>query len=415
MKLTEDSVKKLRATTKRQHIYDDASRGFGVRVEAAALGGRMNYFWRAKVDGQVFYKSLGECGITPLKQARENARRYAGQALDWKVGGYLPEQNPFRKKKPAKATAAAKVPTFAELRDAYCLQHVREHANRPDLAERRVLDLCKYLKDWNSRAIDSIGVADVLAVKNAQGQHRVTANRVVEFLRALYNWSAKSVDGKINFWPVAANPAKDVSRYKEVPRERFIRPSELGKFNEALKDEPDRDLRDFIVISLGTGARRNNVLSMRWEDLTWESQSWHIPLAKNGEGYDVALLDVVMKVLERRRAEIAESTPFVFPADSSTGHRVDVKKRWQVFRVRAGVPDLKIHDLRRTTGSMIAMAGQGLPAVAEALGHRSLASTKIYARFDEQKVREAREAGQKKMVSMMRQAKKRNGRKLLTS
>jgi integrase len=84
-----------------------------------------------------------------------------------------------------------------------------------------------------------------------------------------------------------------------------------------------------------------------------------------------------------------------------------VKKKWQEFRKRAGVPDLRVHDLRRTCGSYLAMSGVGLPAVAQALGHKSLDSTKIYARFDTSAVRLAREAGQQTMITMMRKAKRR--------
>jgi integrase len=410
MNLTEKAVASLKATEKRQHIYDDQGGGFGVRIEAARLGGRANYFWRAKVNRQVFYKALGEVGIAALKQARDNARTLAGKAITWKAAGYPADTNPFEVKKAEEKKEPAKCPTFLELREAYLLRHVREHASRPDKAEIRVLQLCKYVKAWNDRAIDSITVEDVLAVKNAQGNHRHTSNRIVEFLRALFNWSARSTDGKINFWKVE-NPARDVSRYKEVARERFLLPEELARFNEALKKEPDADLRDFIVISLNTGARRGDVLSMQWQDILWEANSWTIPKPKNSVPYTISLLPVVMEVLKRRRAEITDDEPFIFPSHGRTGHIVDVKKRWQEFRVRAGVPDLHVHDLRRTCGSYLAMSGVGLPAVGQALGHKSLASTQIYARFDSAAVRDARELGQKKMVQMMRSARRRVARK----
>lgn len=406
MNLTEKSVASLKAANERQHFYDDEGGGFGVRVEAARLGGRANYFWRAKVNGQVFYRALGECGIVSLRDARDNARALVGKAITWKAAGYPPDANPFEVKKSEVKKEAAKCPTFLELREAYLLRHVREHANRPEKAEMRVLQLSKYVEAWNNRPIDSITIEDVLAVKNTQGNHRHAANRIMEFLRALFNWSAKSTDGKVNFWKVA-NPAKDVSRYKESPRERFLLPEELLKFNEALKKEPDADLRDFIVISLNTGARRGDVLSMRWEDVLWEASSWRVPKPKNATPYQISLLPIVMEVLKRRRAEISDDEPFVFPGHGRTGHLVDVKKRWQEFRKRAGVPDLRVHDLRRTCGSYLAMSGVGLQAVGQALGHKSMASTQIYARFDSSAVRSAREAGQQTMVQMMRKAQRR--------
>jgi integrase len=412
MNLTEKSVSQLKATDKRQHIYDATGGGFGVRIEAADLGGRASYFWRAKVHGRAVYKSLGEVGIVTLKEGRDEAKKLAGMAIVWKNKGYPADQNPFTVKKSEKPQARTQCPTFQQLRDAYLLHRIREHSGRPDKAEALVLERCKYLEAWNDRPIDSITTEDVLAVKNGQGNHRVTANRIVGVVSALFAWSAKSIDGKINFWNVA-NPAKDVSRYKEKPRERFLLPEELGKFNEALKKEPDQDLRDFIVVSLNTGARRSDVFSMRWSDVLWEMKSWRVPQPKNATPYEVTLLPVVMEVLKRRRAEIEENEAYVFPGYGRTGHLVDLKKRWQEFRKRAGVPDLRIHDLRRTCGSYLAMSGVGLQAVGQALGHKSLASTQIYARFDTSAVRQAREAGQATMVAMMRKATRRIAGKVL--
>ena len=407
MNLTEKAVAGLKSGPKRIQHYDDAGGSFGVRVESAKLGGRLNYFFRKKVGGRVYYKSLGECGIVALREARDQAHTLSAKAIAWKNAGYPADANPFARRADINTKpVAAKCPTFRELLDAYCIQHIRQHSHRPERAELRVLALAKYLRSWNDRGIDTITVGDVLQVKNAQGDHRHQANRIIEFLRALFNWSAKSTDGKINFWKVE-NPAKDVSRYKEVPRERFIRPEELAKFNEELKAEPDADLRDFIVLALNTGARRGDVLSMAWTDILWEAHSWRVPQPKNATPYEISLLPVVMEVLKRRRAEIADSEPYVFPGDGRTGHLVDVKKRWQEFRKRAGVPDLRVHDIRRSCGAFLAMAGVGLPAVGQALGHKSLQSTQIYARFDNTAVRDARELGQKKMIKMMKQAQRR--------
>ena len=416
MNLTEKSVSNLKAGPKRIQHYDDQGGGFGVRIEAKHLGGRANYFFRKKVGGRVYYKSLGEVGIVALREARDQAHTLSAKAIAWKNAGYPADACPFARLTSESKHVTAKCPTFAELRDAYCQQHIRPHSNKPERAELRVLALAKYLKDWNSRPIDSIGVEDVLAVKAAQGKHHHMANRITEFVRSIFNWSARSRDGKINFWKVE-NPAANVSRYKEVPRERFVRPEELAAFNETLKSETNTDLADFIVISLNTGARKLDVLSMKWEDLLWEMNNWRVAAPKNGVAYEVALLPAVMQVLKRRRAELADNQPFVFPGVGRTGHLMDMKKPWQQFRQKAGVPDLHIHDMRRTTGAFAAMAGVGLPAVAQLLGHKSLQSTAIYARFDTSATRDARELGQAKMVAMMHQAKKRisAGRKSLTA
>ena len=125
------------------------------------LAAERNYFWRAKVGGEVFYRSLGECGIVPLKQARDQSRELAAKAIAWKNAGYPADANPFVRAPRCTKAVAAKCPNFQQLLDAYCIQHIREHANKPERAELRVLALAKYLKDWNSRPIDTIAVEDV--------------------------------------------------------------------------------------------------------------------------------------------------------------------------------------------------------------------------------------------------------------
>lgn len=195
-----------------------------------------------------------------------------------------------------------------------------------------------------------------------------------------------------------------------------MQPDELARFNDLLRKETHTDLRDFLTLCLNTGARRSDIFSMRWADIQWERELWQVPFPKNGEAYDVSLLPAALIILKRRRGEIPESQQFVFPGVGRTGHLTDLKKQWHEFRKAAGIPDIRLHDLRRTTGSYLSIAGTNLPTIAAALGHRSLQSVEIYARLNNEAVRSARETGQKKMISMMHEAKRRiatHKRKLL--
>jgi integrase len=79
----------------------------------------------------------------------------------------------------------------------------------------------------------------------------------------------------------------------------------------------------------------------------------------------------------------------VFPGNGGTGHLVEPKKAWQRIRNRAGVPDVRLHDLRRTLGSWLAGQGYSLPLIGRALNHTNVATTQIYARLNLDPVREA--------------------------
>jgi len=411
MVLTEKVIQKLKPGAKREQYMDDSQSGFGLRVDA---DGRKSFFWYAKVNGKPRFRALGEFPVVTLKEARTAAQEWTGIAAAWKHAGY-PEPDPFEKTPSAEP---AGIPTVRDLIEAYIERHVREEANNPAQAEYEVRGLAKYFADWLDRPVDAITIKDTVALKeqilrnakdstHARSGGKYQANRVLERLRAIYNWSAKSEDGKTNFWPIERNPARDIKYFDEDDRERFLSPEELLRFDEQLEKEPSAELRDFLVLALGTGARKENILSAKWADISLDLANWHIPISKSGESYEVKLTARPLKVLERRRKETPTSEPFVFPAHSKSGHRVDLKKEWKRFRERAELPDFRMHDLRRTHGSYMAISGVSLQQIGAALGHRSLQSTEIYARLQQQAVTEAREAGERKMLELKAAAKKR--------
>src|SRR6266581_2294818 len=112
MNLTEKLIAKLVPGKKRAQYPDKDVTGFGVRVEP---NGRKSYYWYAKVRGVPRFRALGEFNVTPLKDARDEARKLAGIGSTWKQSGYAGD-DPFEKKESAKP---ASVPTFGELVNAY--------------------------------------------------------------------------------------------------------------------------------------------------------------------------------------------------------------------------------------------------------------------------------------------------------
>jgi integrase len=235
------------------------------------------------------------------------------------------------------------------------------------------------------------------------------------------------------------NPATRIEPFAEAKRDRFLQRGELPRFFAALAADPNDDFRDFIVLSLLTGARRGNVLGMRWVDVRLDDAVWRIPAAqaKAGEAIDVALVPEAVTILETRRAQAADRdppAPFVFAAESATGYMTPPKKRWAalldrieldelVARIRAAdgafewandgkesleralvrareladdlkidragarLEDLRLHDLRRSLGSWQAKTGASLAIIGKTLGHRTPSATAIYARLDIDPVR----------------------------
>ncbi|HKQ86886.1 MAG TPA: tyrosine-type recombinase/integrase, partial [Candidatus Acidoferrales bacterium] len=315
-------------------VFDTGTRGLGFMVFPS---GARSFFHRRFAGGSAARTTIGRfepdgrSGIS-IDQARGKAAELNAKLAKWKNDGSV---GPHPLAKVDRATA-----TFKELLDAYIRSHVALNANNRENAERQLRWIAeKYFKAWYGRRIDSIRIGDVIALRDSIGpQHRYQANRVVERLRAIFNWSAGRKDGKVNFWRLE-NPATDVALYPEEKRKRFLQPDEMQKFNQELQrefektpregeDRPDLDLHDFLTLALATGARRSNVLAMRWSDISFERANWHVPFSKSGEGYDVALTAAAITVLRRRQGEVTDDAVYVFPGCGKSGHLLDMKKQW---------------------------------------------------------------------------------------
>jgi integrase len=148
-------------------------------------------------------------------------------------------------------------------------------------------------------------------------------------------------------------------------------------------------IRDYVLLSLLTGARRDNVLSMRWRDVALARAEWRIPRTKDGTPQTIPLSGEALAVLARRASRAASGEMFVFPGAGRSGHLVEPKKGWERILERAGIEDLRIHDLRRSLGSWQAKTGASLAIIGKTLNHKNTQTTAIYARLDLDPVRES--------------------------
>ena len=141
-------------------------------------------------------------------------------------------------------------------------------------------------------------------------------------------------------------------------------------------------------------------MAMRWTDLDLDVKLWTIPgeVSKNGATMRVPLADAAIEVLERRRR--TASSVFVFPSsESKTGHYCTPTKSWKALLQRAKLHDLRLHDLRRSCGSVMANQGTSIAIIGGALGHKHHSSTAVYARLQVSTVRDAMEAATRAMLA----------------
>ncbi|MGW8256012.1 MAG: site-specific integrase, partial [Thermoguttaceae bacterium] len=233
--------------------------------------------------------------------------------------------------------------------------------------------------------LSSVHKTDVQALHAKIGtQHgRYAANRLLALVRAMFN---KAPDMGYS----GGNPTTGIKKFPEEKRDRFLHGEELKRFFDALSKEPDPLFRDFFLVALLTGARRSNVQTMRWQDIDFATGLWRIPETKSGKPVVVPLVAPVVRILQNRLMENSGSD-WAFPSYGKNGHIVEPKAAWKRIITRAGLTDVRPHDLRRSLGSWMAMAGTGLPVIGKMLGHTQPSTTAIYARLQTESVKEAAE------------------------
>ncbi len=244
-----------------------------------------------------------------------------------------------------------------------------------------------YGVDWSKRKLSDITAEEVRTLHNRlkEGGGIHTSNRVFELLRAIFN--------KMEEWDKfkGKSPCKGISKFKEQSRERFITSEELPRIFDALINTQNETFVEFVLLSLFTGARRENVLSMRWQDFNFEASYWTVPseLSKNGSPLILSLSTKAIKILQERKLRVGTENAFVFPARSKSGYMSAPKKQWAKLLEDAEISNLHLHDLRRTLGSWAAMTGASLQIIGAALGHKSTEATKVYARLQDSTVKSA--------------------------
>lgn len=355
-------------------LFDDRQPGLALQLTPAGTKTFQFRHWD-KTRGQTKILSLGRYPNLPLNQAREQAA-----ALLAEMNQGVDVQDKARQAKQEGALDDIFdlwMQTYASVHKRSCGDDLRRY----DLYLRKPLGKKKLswfttekVRAWHQ------GIARMAKQRGAKGVtiSPTTANRALALLSTVFNMMV----------PDIPNPCQGVRKFREESRDRFLTADELQRFFAAVEHPATQPItRDYLLVSLFTGARRGNVLAMKWGDINFDRQVWVIPAgeSKNGRPLDVPLIPQVVEILRRRKQ--SASSIFVFPGSGKTGHLLEPRKGWVAVLRKAGLEDLHIHDLRRSCGSWMAMTGVNLPTISKALGHQNQATTAVYARVDTDPVR----------------------------
>jgi integrase len=368
MNFTPTRIRELSAPTKSNVIYYDTEvRGLGLRITQKDA---RSWIFNCRVKGVERRLTIGSYADWPLKLAREHARQLR-RLVDQ---GHDPM---------AARHADRAAPTMRDLFTRW--QDDKAPAMRP----RSRLEQERLFRQWIEPELGSRKVADIthedidrLHRKITRRGAKVRANRTIAFASRLFNLA-------VTPWKMRPdNPVKGIEKNPEQARHRYLAAAELERLEAALAAEPDRQLVNIIWLLLLTGARKGEVLTMHWDDLDLgEPAVWTKPASatKQARIHRVPLNNEARDILVAIKAEMSgkivrlSPSPFVFPARNELGRVRDIKRGWERVCRRAGLSNLRIHDLRHSFASFLVSAGYNLPMVGALLGHSQAATTARYA------------------------------------
>ncbi|TYC61346.1 DUF4102 domain-containing protein [Zoogloea oleivorans] len=399
---------------KRLTIYDTDVPKLAIRMTHA---GTCTFYVVKRAGTSMAWVKLGSFPDMTVEQARKEAAKVLGE--------FASGSNPAEARRAVRGE-----PTFGEAFDAFLIgKRKRDGSPLGERTKRDYQDVLRlYLTPIKAKKLSQITRTDMKAIhKKTTIKSAAQADRAVAVVSSVFTYMA---DQEVFIGP---NPASRVQKNPPATRDRFAQGYELPQLLDAVARSGQRD---YLLLSLLTGARRANVQAMAWRDLDLSGTVWRIGMTKNGTPQNVPLSPEAVMVLKARQ-EHADTSPFVFPGTGKTGHLVEPKKAWSTVLRSASLArlldalkiegdaraeadalaleslakaerkyhaqakaakidpehfamtDLRIHDLRRTLGSWQAKTGASLTIIGKSLNHKTHQATAIYARLDLDPVRQS--------------------------
>ena len=202
---------------------------------------------------------------------------------------------------------------------------------------------------------------------------------MLALLRYIFNLARK--------WNVAGaliNPTTGIAIAPEVCRQRFLSAEETKRLMDSISEDQNQAVAQAIMLLLLTGARRGEITQAMWEHVEWDKRVLLVPISKSGKPRTIALNAAALDLLKSIPRD--PTCPYVFPT-----RLVGIFYPWNRIRRRAGLPDVRLHDLRHSFASFLVNQGVSLYVVQGLLGHASPRMTQRYAHLAPQTLLDAAE------------------------
>ena len=366
-KISNRTVARLSVEGRDAVFWDRDLPGFGVRVYPS---GTKVYVVQSRVRGRSRRITVGRHGALSADEARRRAAPIIAHLKGWEV--------------PVEAASATI--TVAEMAERYLEEHVTVRCKpRTQVLYRAVV---------HRHLVPALGGTRVAAVTREQvsalhyrlRETPYAANRVVEVLAQILDMAREHGLRERG----AGNPCRSVEKYRERSHERFLSEEEFRRLGRVLDAAAagaggaSGAAVAAIRLLMLTGCRRSEILSLRWEHVDLAAGELRLPDSKTGARL-VPLSPAAAEVLSGIPRE--PGIPWVIPGRNPGAPLKNLQYPWEIVRARAGLDDVRIHDLRHSFASRALALGESLPMIGELLGHRRVRTTARYAHLARESVK----------------------------
>lgn len=371
VKLTKRVVDASSAGPSDYVVWDAEVPGFGLCVRKT---GRKVYLLKYRVGtgrgAPIRKPTIGTHGAITVDQARAVARKWLAEA---RLGG-----------DPGAARRAERdAPTMARMFERYLEEHARPHKKASSVAGDEAMIARHLAPALGAKRAKDVTRDDVATLHRRLASTPYVANRLLALLSKVFNlaevWGLR---------PDGTNPCRHVRKYREEKRRRFLSEAEIARLGAALGKAETGGLLTAkgarispfaiaaIRLLLLTGARKSEILGLRWREVDLEAVRLALSDSKTGAKF-VYLPSAAIEVLASLPQ--LEGNDHVIVGGKPGAPLVNIKEPWDAIRREAGLEDVRIHDLRHSFASLGAGGGMSLPIIGALLGHREATTTARYA------------------------------------
>ena len=349
-------------------FWDRELSGFGVRIYPTG-----SKIYIAQVRGPEGSKriTIGRHGVIRTAEARKRAALFIARVKS----GEGPVKKP---PKPARETSVG------ELAKRYMEEYAKVRYKPRTLASTRTVVHRHIVPSLGKLTLAAVQRAHITELHERLCSTPAVANRVVRILSLMYRLAEE--------WGLAHdgyNPCRAIRKYPDRRRERFLTEAEFERLGKTLHEAKTRGGASAPAVAalkllMLTGCRKNEILSLRWENVALFEAELRLPDAKTGARV-VSLSEPAVRLLDALPR--LHGNPWVIPGRKPGTHMHGIEGAWKIIRKRAGLEGVRIHDLRHSFASRALALGEGLPMIGKLLGHAHLETTARYAHLTRDSVR----------------------------